>query len=67
MILTYYQAVDLMSELPVLLSPAFNENIQETVFKKADDQNNEDADMTGIIEMWAYTSSAIEVNGADFY
>ncbi|QKJ29796.1 hypothetical protein HQ865_08505 [Mucilaginibacter mali] len=64
MILTYYQAVELMTILPVLLSPADTTNT--TSVEEEEAANDEDT--SGIIEMWTMpTTPAIEVNGADFY
>lgn len=65
MILTYYQAVELMTILPVLLSPA--DTLTDTANKAEEDMGAEN-DASGIIEMWTMPSPpAIEVNGADFY
>lgn len=66
MILTYYQAVELMTFLPVLLAPA-DINTQHANSEKTE-EIAEDTDTSGIIEMWTMpTTTAIEVNGADFY
>jgi hypothetical protein len=67
MILNYYQAVDLMSSLPLLLSHGDATNIQDTVQKQAiaEDITSEDAE--GVYQLWRYASPGIEVNGADFY
>lgn len=64
MILTYYQAVELMTILPVLLSPAD----AKTDVANKEEENAVDTDPSGIVEMWTMPSTyAIEVNGADFY
>lgn len=66
MILTYYQAVELMDFLPVLLAPADITTGDAKAGKK--DDIADDADTSGIIEMWRMpTTQGIEVNGADFY
>ncbi len=67
MILNYYQAVELMSSLPVLLSHADNKKVQETVYTPIDDNRDKNPDKAAIVEMWGFTSQLLEVNGADFY
>jgi hypothetical protein len=67
MILTYYQAVDLMTFLPVLLSPADTKTSQDTVTPNNNTQQDATDDDRAVYEMWRYTSPGIEVNGADFY
>lgn len=66
MILNYYQAVDLMSALPVILSHATVINIQDTNTKSAT-ETEEEFDTNGIVEMWSMPTQGIEVNGAAFY
>jgi len=67
MILNYYQAVDLMSSLPVLLSHDDTQNIQETVYIKTTTEDVAADDTEGVYQLWRFTSPGIEVNGADFY
>ncbi len=67
MILNYYQAVDLMSSLPVLLSHVDTQNIQETVYTNTITDDSKAEDTEGVYQLWRFTSPAIEVNGADFY
>ncbi|MES2277677.1 MAG: hypothetical protein V4592_16750 [Bacteroidota bacterium] len=63
MILTYYQAVELMTFLPVLLSSTDVNANTENVIANQDVAD----DASGVYQMWNYTSPGLEVNGADFY
>jgi len=67
MILNYYQAVELMSSLPVLLSHADTLEVQDTVQIPNEDTRDKNPDKAAIVEMWGFASPLLEVNGADFY
>ena len=62
MILTYYQSVELMTFLPVLLSPSNSKTTTEKVAEYDEEEVTFD-----VYPMWNAPSSAIEVNGAAFY
>lgn len=60
MILNYYQAIDLMSCLPILLSP-----VDAKANPALDDLNEEQIDHT--LEMMPAFTQQLEVNGSLFY
>jgi hypothetical protein len=67
MILTYYQAVELMTVLPTLLSHTGAKTIQETTLKSANATADDTNENTGVYEMWNMPTQGMEVNGYDFY
>ncbi len=67
MILTYYQSVELMAFLPVLLSPSDSKTSSESAYMAVPAEDNATEDTSGIYQMWNIPTNGMEVNGADFY
>ena len=67
MILTYYQAVELMTFLPALLSHANEKLNNETTVSPVDSANVATEENLEVYTMWNSYPQTMEVNGADFY
>ena len=67
MILTYYQAVELMTFLPALLSHADEKLNSETTTLPVNSLHPTTEENPEVYTMWNFYPQAMEVNGADFY
>lgn len=67
MILTYYQAVELMTFLPALLSHADEKLNREDALLPVNPLHDTVDKDPGLYPVWNFQPQAMEVNGADFY
>lgn len=66
MILTYYQSVELMSFLPVLLS-AVDAKTNAEIVAAHPIIENEEGSISDIYPVWNITTTGMEVNNVAFY